>query len=144
MQTLILKVKRHVSAMHTLRWLLTVPAGIAGFYIGVIVALLAHMGSEWLCPSEYVVSGTCFAPWSTFVNDTYLALGALICGSLTVLLPTLIAPSHRCKVAYIAYASGLTGSVYWLAHSLWVPVAWAVLAGAITIWRIQIFHQTRL
>lgn len=124
--------------MRTLRWLLTVPAAIAGFYIGVIVALLAHLVSERLCPPEYVVSGTCFAPWSSFVSDAYLALGSLVCGALVVLLPTLIAPSHRSRVALLAYASGLACSVYWLAHSLWVPVVWAALAGAITLWRIQI------
>jgi hypothetical protein len=124
--------------MHILRWLLTVPAAIVGWYIGVIVALIVHTASERLCPLEYVVSGTCIAPWMAFVSDAYLALGSLICGSLAVLLPTLIAPSHRAKIALLAYIAGLACSAYWVAHGLWVPVAWAALAGAATLWRIRI------
>lgn len=125
--------------MHIVRWLLTVPAAIAGWYIGVIAALLAHMTSEWLCPAEYVVSGMCFAPWSSFASNVYLALGSLVCGSLVVLLPTLVAPSHRGRVALLAYASGLACSAYWVAQGIWGPVAWAALAGAITLWRIKVF-----
>ena len=66
------------------------------------------------------------------------ALSSLICGSLTVLLPAPMAPSHRYRVAVIAFAGGLTCSAYWLLHGLWVPVAWAAIGGAITLWRISI------
>jgi hypothetical protein len=121
--------------MNILRWLLTAPAAIGGWYIGVIVALLAHMASESLCPPEHVVSGTCSAPWSPVVSDACLAVGSLICGSLSVLLPALIAPSHGYRVAALAFAVGLACSAYWLLHGLWVPVAWAALGGAVTFWR---------
>ena len=136
----------NVRTMRILRWLLTVPAAIIGWYIGIVVALLAHMISERLCPSEYVVSGTCNAPWSSFVSDAYLALGSLVCGSLAVLIPTLIAPSHQIKVALFAYVAGLACSVYWVMDGLWVPAAWAALAGAATLWRIQMVltrHSSR-
>ncbi len=124
--------------MYTLRWLLTVPAAIGGWYIGVVVALLAHMASERLCPADYVVSGTCSAPWSPAVSDACLAIGSLTCGCLSVLLPALLAPSHHYRVSVVAYAGGLACSAYWLLHGLWVPVAWAALSGAITAWRIRI------
>lgn len=123
--------------MCTVRWLLTVPIAVIGWYIGVVAALLIHWVNERLCPAEYVVSGMCDAPWSSFVSDFALALGASICGSLTVLLPTLIAPSSRGRVALLAFASGLACSAYWAFHGVWVPVAWAALAGAVTLWRIQ-------
>jgi len=123
--------------MHTVRWLLTVPIAVLGWYLGLIAALLIHWVSERLCPAEYVVSGLCYAPWSSFVSNFSLALGASICGSLTVLLPTLIAPSYRGRVALLAFASGLACSAYWVFHGVWVPVAWAALAGAVTLWRIQ-------
>ena len=127
-----------MKTMHTLRMALTVPAAIAGWYIGVIVALLVHQVDQKLCPSEYIVSGTCGAPWSSFVSGMALASGSLVCGAFTVLLPTLVAPSHRARVALLAYGLGLTGSVYWLLHDHWVPVAWAAIAGAIALWRVQI------
>lgn len=126
-----------VRFIRILRWLLMVPAAIIGWYIGIIIALLVHMVSERLCPTEHIVSGTCHAPWSSLVSSVSLALGSMVCGTLAVLLPTLTAPSHRTKVALCAYVAGLACSVYWLAHSLWVPVAWAALAGAITLWRIK-------
>ena len=117
---------------------LTLPAAITGWYIGVIVALLVHRIDQKLCPSEYLVSGNCMAPWSSFTSGIALALGSWVCGALTVLLPTLVAPSHRGRVALLSYVCGLTGSAYWLLHGHWVPVAWAAVAGAITLWRIQI------
>ncbi len=123
--------------MPIFRLLLTVPAAIAGWYIGVIVALLLHRAGQWLCPSGHVVSGTCLAPWPSFVSDASLALGSLVCGALTVLLPTLVTPFHRLRVALLAYVSGLTCSVYWLLHGHWMPVILAALAGGLTLWRIK-------
>ena len=124
--------------MRKLRMALTVPAAIAGWYLGVIVALLIHQVSQRLCPASYAASGACWAPWPAFASDVALALGSLVCGAFTVLLPTLVAPSHRARVAQLAYAGGLTCSIYWLLHGHWVPVAWAAMAGAVTVWRIQI------
>lgn len=133
--------------MRTVRWLLTIPGAIIGWYIGVIVALLAHAIGEWLCPWQYVVSGMCFAPWSSFLEKAYLSIGSLICGSLTVLFPALIAPSHRNEVALMVYLAGLTCSGYWLLQGVWVPVLWAAFAGAMTVWRIHVVltrHSTRM
>ena len=129
--------------MRIVRWLLTVPVAAVGWYIGLITALVIHEISERLCPTEHLVSGRCHAPWSAFATDFALALGSLICGSLVVLLPTLIAPSYRGRVAVLAYTFGLAGSVYWLLHGLWVPVVWAALAGGITLWRVQIVLTRR-
>lgn len=125
-----------VRTMRTLRWILTVPAALVGFYLGVFAAMVIYKVNEWLCPSEYLVSGMCNAPWSSFVSDLALAVGSLMCGSLVVLFPTLIAPALRKKVAFVAYASGIVASLYWLFHGLWVPVAWAILSGGLTLWRI--------
>jgi hypothetical protein len=129
--------------MRTLRWILAVPAAFAGFYLGVFAALLIYGVNERSCPSEYVVSGMCYAPWSSFVSNLALAVGSLICGSLVVLFPTLIAPVSRKRVAFFAYALGMVASIYWLFHGSWVPVAWAVLSGGFTVWRIEVVLTTR-
>lgn len=124
--------------MRILRWILTVPSAFAGFYLGVFIALVIYSVDEWLCPPEYLVSGMCYAPWSSFVKDMALVVGSLICGSLVVLFPTLIAPSLRKKIAFFAYALGIVASMYWLFHGLWVPVVGAILSGGITLWRIKV------
>jgi hypothetical protein len=72
-----------------------------------------------------------------------LALGASVCGALSVLLPALAAPSHRLEVSRLAYAVGLICSAYWLFHGLWVPVAWAAAAGALALWRVQVALEFR-
>jgi hypothetical protein len=123
--------------VHLVRWIFAIPAAIVGWYIGVIVALGIRQLGEHLCPVEYIVSGLCHAPWSSFVTDFALVLGSLICGSLVVLLPALIAPSFRGRVAQLAYAAGLACSAYWLLQGFWLPVASAALAGGLTLWRIQ-------
>ena len=123
--------------MRIIRWMLTVPAAVIGWYIGVIAALGLRQLNERLCPFEYIVSGSCHAPWSSFVKDVALAVGSLTCGALVVLLPALIAPSCRVRVAQLAYAGGLVCSAYWLFHGFWIPVAWAALAGAAALWRMH-------
>jgi hypothetical protein len=123
--------------VRTMRWILAVPAAVAGWYLGVIAALGMHQLGERLCPVEYIVSGLCHAPWSSFVTDFALVTGSLVCGCLTVLLPALIAPAHRHRVAQLAYAGGLAAAAYWLLHGFWLPVAAAALAGGATLWRIQ-------
>lgn len=123
--------------MQLIRWFLAIPGAVAGWYIGVIVALGIRQLGERLCPVEYIVSGLCHAPWSSFVTDFALVVGSLMCGSLVVLLPALIAPSHHHRVAQLAYAAGLAFAAYWLLHGFWLPVAAAALAGGVTLWRIQ-------
>lgn len=126
-----------VGPVHLVRWIFAIPGAVAGWYIGVVVALGIRQLGERLCPAEHLVSDLCHAPWSSFVTDFALVTGSLICGSLVVLLPALIAPSHRHRVAQLAYAVGLASSAYWLFHGFWLPVASAALAGGATLWRIQ-------
>lgn len=122
--------------MKLVRWLLTVPAGVAGWYAGVVVALLGHAAGEFACPAGQMISGHCAAEWSPWVNHAALVTGALICGALAVLLPALTAPSHRLATARLAYASGIACSMYWVAHGVLLPVACATFAGGLTLWRL--------
>jgi hypothetical protein len=123
--------------MKILRWLLVVPVAVIGWYLGLIVAILLHMTGEHLCPAEEIVSGFCTAPWMAYVDDFAMALGSLLCGAMVVLFPTLVAPSHRGMVAVVAFVSALVVSAPFLIHGIWVPVAWATLAGGLTLWRIR-------
>ena len=93
--------------MQVLRWLLTVPAAILGCYLGFFAGILIHYVHVWACPKEHLVSGACMAPWSLFVMSTAVGLSAAIAAAGVVLLPTLLAPSHRWLVARVAFACGL-------------------------------------
>ncbi len=128
------------NSMQVLRWLLTVPAGILGLYLGFFAGILIHYGHVWACPNEHLVSGACMAPWSLFVKTTSVGLSAAIAAAGVVLLPTLLAPSHRWLVARIAFACGLLLALYlslavrWV---MWIPVVCAILSGVGMLWLVR-------
>lgn len=122
--------------MHIFRWLLVVPIAIVGWYIGLFTWAGIYQLNEWLCPNEYKVSGMCYAPWTGYVHNFAIASGSIVAAALVVLLPTLIAPSHRYNVARVSYILGLICSIYFLVIGPWVPVAWAALGGGISLWFI--------
>ncbi len=134
--TLSARRRRHVAVLVG-RWLLTVPCAITGFYLGLAVWGAIRYLNEHLCPHAYRVSGMCHAPWSWYVQQSALGLGAFVCGAMVVLMPTLIAPSHRRRVAIVFYLIGLTVAVFfWIPGMLLARLA-AALGGAIALWRIQ-------
>jgi hypothetical protein len=124
--------------VHTLRWLFVVPSAFVGWYVGLIVALLIHSANEALCPTEYIVSGMCNAPWSAFVQGSAIIFGAIFSGALVVLLPTLFAPNHQKRVAWIAYGLGLLSSIYFLVFipGIWHAVLSSIIGGSIVLWRV--------
>ena len=126
--------------LRLLRWMLVVPSGILGWYLGMIVAMLIYKANQALCPARYLVSGVCAAPWSIYVEKMAFFIGGGVVGALVVLLPALMAPNHRKQVALIAYGLGLACSIGVLLSmfSLWNAVLPAVLAGGWVLWRIHL------
>jgi hypothetical protein len=122
--------------MNTFRWLLILPVIIFGWYVGIFSAIAIYKSNEWLCPTQYIVSGMCYAPWSSFIEEFSVTFGSVISASLIVLLPSLVAPSRHVVVAFATYIFGLLCSSYWLVHGSREPVAWAAIGGAITLWLI--------
>ena len=126
--------------MQVLRWLLTVPAAILGCYLGFFAGILIHYGHVWACPKEHLVSGACMAPWSLFIKSTAVGLSAAIAAAGVVLLPTLLAPSHRWLVARIAFTCGLLLALYlslavrWV---MWIPMVCAILSGIGVLWLVR-------
>ena len=130
-------------AFRTLRWLLTVPAGIAGWYLGVMLAMGIAVLTDSLQP--HLAPGPVLhdPAWHALSQHVAIGAGALLCGALAVALPAWVAPAHRDRIALLAYAIGLACSAYWLIHLLWQPVAWAALSGAVVCWRLQGFGFAR-
>ncbi len=127
-----------VRALNVVRWVLVVPAALVGWYAGLIVALLIYKTNVALCPARYLVSGMCTAPWSSAMEELAVIVGGAVVGALVVLLPALMAPYHRKKIALIAYALGFTCSIYvlMLVPSIWRAVLAAALASGLMLWRI--------
>lgn len=122
--------------MHILRWILTAPAAILGWYLGLVAAMIGHRFSEGLCPHEHIVSGMCFASWVPIADAVLLAVGATVAGVMTVLLPTLVAPAYKGRVALSAYLSGAIGSIYWMKHGIWMPAVCADVSGLLCLWLV--------
>jgi len=134
--------RNQVSALRWVRWLLVVPSAFVGWYIGVIVPILIFKANEALCPTHYLVSGMCHSPWSAWIEGVAIIIGSVLAGALVVLLPALIAPTHRKPVALIAYVIGLACSLFVLILmlDLWYAVVSAAVAGGVSLWRV---HRAR-
>lgn len=130
----------NVRAFSVVRWVLVVPSALVGWYAGLIVALLIYKANEALCPARYLVSGMCTAPWSSVIEELAVIVGGAVVGALVVLLPSLMAPYHRKKIALIAYSLGFACSIYvlMLVPSIWRAVLAAALAGGWMLWRISL------
>ena len=126
--------------MRIFRWLITVPVAVLGWYIGMFVGLFIYGIGEWTCPAEYIVSGNCFAPWSSLLLSIAVAVGTAVAACFIVRLPTLVAPSHRWAIAFTAFMSGLAFAVYvafTVRSNVWAPFTSAVLSGVGTLWFIR-------
>lgn len=128
------------TAIVWLRWLLVLPAAMAGWYLALVTGLLLHAGAEALCPPADQVSGLCIAGWFQTVEECLLVLTAALAATLVVLLPALTSPKQRHRVGLIAFIAGtmLALVIGWQAWSLWVPITTAILAGLLTlrwVWR---------
>jgi hypothetical protein len=124
--------------MDTLRWLSVVPSAFVGWYVGLILALLIYSANKELCPTKYMVSGMCNAPWSAFTEGLAIIFGATISGALVVSLPTLFAPNQQKRVAWAAYGLGLLSSIYFLVlvPGIWHAVLSSVIGGSVVLWRL--------
>ena len=119
--------------MRVLQWFLVLPAAAAGWILGILVGSTIQSISDRLCPIEYVVSQSCFAPWSESVFRLAMAVGAGVAGATIVVFPALMAPNWRHKVAMVCFVSGALTAIYFLtATGEWLAFVTALLAGGLS------------
>jgi hypothetical protein len=125
-----------------LRWLLVLPAALAGWWAALLLgfALLALGDSQ--CPAEERMSNACLAPWYAGFERAVYIVCAAIAAALVVLLPALTAPAHRRRVGWIACGWGAITAL-WLgantgAHLEALVALFAGLAAAIVVHRFRI------
>jgi hypothetical protein len=120
-----------------------VPAGIVGWYLGVMLALGIVYLTQNIRAFMHTGSSLAAAAGSPTIENLAIIVGALCCGALAVALPAWVAPAHRDRIALLAYAIGLACSTYWLFNLIWQPVACAALSGAVACWWLQGFRFAR-
>jgi hypothetical protein len=126
--------------MVALRWFATVLAIVLGWCVGLAVGLSIYLVGEWTCPRQYVVSESCFAPWSRGIFVTATVLGAAVAAALVVALPALVAPSHKQLAATLAFVGGCLFAGYSFLEAQDVsgaPAIAAVVAGAGSLWHVS-------
>jgi len=96
-----------INTLSALRFLLIIPAAITGWYLALLLAMTIHELGEITCPAEYIVSGACFAPWTSSVQSMAMAAGACVAAMLIVLFAYWLAPLHKRATSLIVLSGGV-------------------------------------
>lgn len=137
--------RTHVSAMiNLLRWIGIVPTVIAGWYLALITGLFLFASLDSLCPPEELVSGMCNASWYPLASRLLICFGAALSAFLVVLVASLVAPSQRKAVAWVAYAIGAVIAFYMAilasrSSSHYLELMTALIAGLLAVWAVHRF-----
>ena len=116
-----------------LRWLLVLPAVCAAWAISVLsgYALLSYV--ESLCPPELLVSGMCTAEWFPGAEKAVFCFSTALAATLVVLATVIVAPLHKGRAAWIAFAGGAMAAIpMGIAAQAWLELLSALMAGALT------------
>ena len=128
-------VERTPAAQATLavfRWLLLLPAVFAAWVLAVVCGYLLLSYVESLCPPELMVSGMCTADWFPRASTAVFCFSAGLAAALIVLATALVAPAHKLRAIWIAYAVGAAlACLLALEGRSWPELASALGAGAL-------------
>ena len=117
-----------------LRWVLAPIGGLVAWHATLFLGLVAVGVLDSMCPPDEMVSGMCQADWYEPAFDALVAVFSGISAVLVVLVPALIAPTHRLRMAWIAYGVGAAFAIFFaLGTSLYPPAAAALLGGATAV-----------
>ncbi len=116
-----------------IRWILIPIVGVLSWYLAVLIGLAAYQFAESLCPSEYIISGMCFAPWFATVSKLIIDVGAGLSALFVVLFSTLLAPSRKVEVAWFVFFTGLAVAIFIAFQAnAFAELAWAGVFGLAT------------
>jgi len=120
--------------MQLFRWVMVVPAGVLSWYVALFAGVMAASALDHFCPADQMESGMCIAWWHRYAVDTIVIVFAAIAAFLVVLCATLAAPSHKLKVAWVAFSSGCVFALYAVSQTKAVAAfIAAVLSGLVAV-----------
>jgi hypothetical protein len=96
-----------------------------------MVGLFTMRAVEHLCPPELLISGTCSVPWWSYVERSVSSFGTALAAVLVVLVSTIVAPSHRRRVAWVSFSVGAIVAAI-MGFLFVAELAAALVAGAVT------------
>ena len=117
------------------RWVLAPIGGLVAWHATLFLGLVAVGVLDSMCPPDKIVSGMCQADWYEPAFDALVAVFAGISAVVVVLVPALIAPTHRLRMAWVAYGVGAAFAICSAlgGSSLYPPAAAALLCGAAAV-----------
>jgi len=105
-----------MSKLEALRWLLFIPASVAGFYLVLIVMMVAQTYVESLCPEQYVFVGDIeYCIYPSWVNTLLTAVGGALTAFLVVFMGSIIAPGYKRLMPYLLFVGGAIIASYMIA-----------------------------
>ncbi len=130
--------------MKVIQWVLVVPAGIAAWFLVLILGFFAAVFIESCCPPEEVVSGYCTADWYPSAMDLLEQSFAGLSAFAVVLASTLVAPDKHKLVAMGSFVAGaiVVGAMFESSphHGFGVYLA-AIAGGLIGVLVVLLFIQ---
>ena len=109
--------------MNALRWLAIIPSGIGAWGLAYIIALGIGVAADALFPSERVAHA---------YFDQIATLGVALAATFVVAACTLVAPSHRRRVAWGSFALGVFTPVAIASQRVEPELFGAIIAGGVT------------
>ena len=116
------------------RWLLLPFAVWASWALAVLFGFALLGLFDTVCPTSQVVSGHhCNAPWYPAATEFSVSLGSATAAFLILVSTSLIAPSHKQRVATTVLVAGiLVAAVAGVVIQAWFPAASAIATGLAT------------
>lgn len=121
-----------------LKWLLVLPAALAGWAIALARGLGVHSRLERACPKTQMISGSCVTPWRPHAEKAVMCGGAGLAAALIVLFTTPAAPTDRRVVALFAFAVGCgVGLFMAVTVRAYAEFVTTVILGFYVTWRLR-------
>jgi hypothetical protein len=127
--------------VNPIRWLAALVSPLVGYLVAIAGAVILASGLKRLCPEDQMISGMCTASWYASSELAAISIAGSAGAAVFVLLPTVLAPSHKRAVALAAFVAGLllaSGFTWQVGWSFLVPFVTSAFAGGFTtslLWR---------
>jgi hypothetical protein len=127
------------------RWLLVVPAAIAAWYLVFVVGIFTHgFLEEALCPAGEMESGMCMNRRVRLILAILVHLFVALSAAAVVSTAAAVAPSHRTRMAWIAFVGGsLVAVAFGIAAWAYTEALAAVASGLLTAVTISRYPRAR-